>query len=98
MIENALRVGATIRKWATLAWVVACALTVLVNYGISGLFSVAIFGVLVFLVFSREGGREQQDDFSKSPGFGPTDDELHYDPTYNAYAGNCFHKQLHKKN
>ena len=82
MIQNVLRVGATIRKWAALAWVVAVALTVLVNYGISGLFSVAIFGVLVFLTFSREGGREQQDGSSKSPGFGPTDDEQLYDPAY----------------
>lgn len=82
MIDNVLRVGATIRKWAALAWVVAVALTVLVNYGISGLFSVAIFGVFVFLVLSSKGGREQQDDFSKSPGFGPTDDEQLYDPAY----------------
>jgi len=81
MIQNVLRVGATIRKWAALAWVVACALWVLAHYGISGLFSVALFGVFVFLVFSRQGGREQ-DDFSKSPGFGPTDDEQLYDPAY----------------
>lgn len=91
MIQNLLRVGAAIRKWAALAWVVAVALTVLVNYGISGLFSVAIFGVLVFLTFSREGGREQQDDSSKSSRFAPTYHEQLCDPAYrHTYPWNIY--------
>ena len=82
MNQNGLNVGATIRKWAVLGWVVACALWVLAHDGISGVFSVAIFALLVFSALSRKGGRNQQDAFSKSPGFGPTDDEQLYDPAY----------------
>lgn len=83
MIDNVLRVGATIYRWAALAWVVAVALTVLVNYGISGLFSVAIFGVLVFLALSREGGREDRDTGFEPRRFGtPTEHEKMHDPAY----------------
>ena len=48
MNQNGWNVGATIRKWAVLVWVVACALWVLAHDGISGVFSVAIFALLVF--------------------------------------------------
>lgn len=83
MIQNVLRVGATIRKWAVLAWVAAVALTVLVNYGISGLFSVALFGVFVFLVFPREGGRKDRNTEFEPWRFGtPSEHEKMHDPAY----------------
>lgn len=91
MIQNFLRVGATIYKWAALAWVVACALWVLAHYGISGLFSVAIFSVFVFLVFARNGEKKRRDTEYVPPWLGPTDYHRHHDPAYkDLYPWNFF--------
>ena len=91
MSQNGLNVGATIRKWAVLGWVVACALWVLAHDGISGVFSVAIFALLVFSALSRKSGRKQQDAEYEPPSWlRPTDDEQLYDPAYKDYPGNVF--------
>ncbi len=83
MNQNGLNVGATIRKWAVLGWVVACALWVLAHDGISGVFSVAIFALLVFSALSRKGRREQQDAGFDPWRFGtPTEHEKMHDPAY----------------
>jgi hypothetical protein len=91
MNQNGLNVGATIRKWAVLGWVVACALWVLAHDGISGVFSVAIFALLVFSALSRKSGRKQQDAAYIPPWLGPTDYHRHHDPAYkDLYPWNFF--------
>jgi hypothetical protein len=82
--------------------VIAGALYVLVHYGLSGLFSVAILAGLVLLsawLRSGDDARPREDlpnAFAKQK-FGPTTEELYGDATYNAYVGNCFHKHYHGK-
>lgn len=91
MSQNGLNVGATIRKWAVLGWVVACALWVLAHDGISGVFSVAIFALFVFSALSRKGGREDQNTGFEPWRFGtPTDTQKLCDPNYKDYPGNIF--------
>lgn len=92
------RAGATICKGLAGIWLAAAALWVLVHYGTDGVLG-AILLALVAWASLRLGGWETS---SRSinfvpPRFGPTDDELNYDPTYNAYAGNAFHKHYHEK-
>ncbi len=83
--------------------VIAGALYVLVHYGLSGLFSVAILAGLVLLSAWLSSGEEEKprkprpNAFNEQK-FGPTTEELYGDATYNAYVGNCFHKHYHGKN
>lgn len=98
MNRTVSRAGATIYKGVAIAWLAAVALWVLARHGTDGLLGAAIL-FLVALASLRLGGREtprRKTEFDP-PRFGPTDDEWHYDPTYNAYAGNCFHKYFHRK-
>ena len=90
----------TLFRWGV---VIAGALYVLVHYDLSGLFSVAILAGLVLLsawLRSGDDARPREDlpsPFAKQK-FGPTDNERLYDPAYNAYAENCFHRHYHGKN
>ena len=82
--------------------VIAGALYVLVHYGLSGLYGFAILAGLV-LLSACLGSREDEQPREDLPNafderkFGPTDDERLYDPAYNAYAENSFHKHYHGK-
>jgi len=80
-----------IRNGAALAWVVACALWVLVNDGVNGLFGATILALFVFSMLSRKGGRERQDAEFDVPRFGPTDRQILCDPNYrHTYPWNIF--------
>ena len=86
-------------RWGVM---IAGALYVLVHYGLSGLYGFAILAGLVLLSAWMGSGkdehpREHLPNAFDEQKFGPTTEELYGDATYNAYAGNCFHKHYHGK-
>jgi hypothetical protein len=82
--------------------VIAGALYVLVHYGLSGLFSVTLLAGLALLSVRRGSG---EDDASRKrlanafneQKFGPTTEDLYYDPLFHRFQGNWFHKRYHDK-
>ncbi len=88
----------TLFRWGA---AMAVVLAVLVNYGLSSLLSVTIvlgflFGPSFLFGHTEEDEKDEDVDF-KAPRFGPTDNQRYYDPAYNVYAENCFHKRFHGK-
>lgn len=98
MNRTVSRAGATIFKGVAIAWLAAVALWVLFHYGADGLFGAAILALVAF-VSVRLGGWDSRhgETESEPPRLGPTTEQLYGDPTYNAYAGNAFHKLYHGK-
>jgi len=82
--------------------VIAGALYVLVHYGLSGLYGFAILAGLVLLsawMGSREDARPRKPmpNVFNEQKFGPTTEDLYYDPGFRAFPGNCYHKNFDDK-
>jgi hypothetical protein len=96
MNSTVSRVGTTIRKGFVIAWLAGVGLWALADNKLEGVLSIALL-VLVLYVSARLGGWSKSHHEDEIDPLRPTDDEWHYDPTYNAYAGNSFHKHYHPK-
>jgi len=83
-------------------FIIVGALGMTAAYGLDGLIGFALFAGFMLLSARRASSTDERprtpmpNAFNEQK-FGPTLNERLYDPAYNVYAENCFHKRYHGK-